>query len=67
MNGGMDYGPILGEISGRLEALLTLVDRHFVNIAAGLRVLMYVAVFFLLWRVICIVYGLFAKVFFGGV
>lgn len=40
---------------------------HLTNIEHGLQILMYVAVAFLVWKVITVIYKLFAGVFFGGV
>lgn len=40
---------------------------HLVNIEQGLQYLLYIAVAFLMWKVITVIYKLFAGVFFGGV
>ena len=44
-----------------------LIVNHFINIEAGLRLLMYVAVAFFVWVVIKQLYKLFGGVFLGGV
>lgn len=40
---------------------------HLVNIESGLKILLYIAVAFLVWKVITVLYKLFGGVFFGGV
>lgn len=40
---------------------------HLINIEHGLKILMSIAVAFLVWKVITVIYKLFAGVFFGGV
>lgn len=40
---------------------------HLTNIEQGMQYLLYIAVAFLVWKVITVVYKLFAGVFFGGV
>lgn len=40
---------------------------HLVNIEHGLKILLYIAVAFLVWKVITVLYKLFGGVFFGGV
>jgi|GEM_PF-6393955 len=40
---------------------------HLVNIEQGLQYLMYIAVAFLVWKVITVLYRLFGGVFFGGI
>lgn len=40
---------------------------HLVNIEQGLQYLLYIAVAFLVWKVITVLYKLFGGVFFGGV
>lgn len=43
------------------------VIMHLVNIEQGLQYLLYIAVAFLVWKVITVLYKLFGGVFFGGV
>ena len=57
-----------------LELLLNQMDSvnseiilHLINIEQGLQYLLYIAVAFLLWKVITILYRLFGGVFFGGI
>lgn len=55
-----------------IEALeLVSVDSeiitHLINIEQGLQYLLYIAVAFLVWKVITILYRLFGGVFFGGI
>lgn len=40
---------------------------HLINIEQGLQYLLYIAVAFLLWKVITVLYRLFGGVFFGGI
>ena len=40
---------------------------HLINIEHGLKVLLYIAVAFFVWKVITVLYRLFGGVFFGGV
>jgi hypothetical protein len=40
---------------------------HLINIEQGLQYLLYIAVAFLVWKVITILYRLFGGVFFGGI
>lgn len=59
------------------EALISLLEQiasinsdiilHLVNIEYGLKILLYIAVAFLVWKVITVLYKLFGGVFFGGV
>ena len=55
------------DILQSLSELNSLIDTHFYNIEAGLQIIMYIAVAFLLWKVITILYRLFGGVFLGGV
>lgn len=67
MSGGIDYSPLLNEIIELLNSIIGMINQHGNNLAAGLRILVYVAVAFLVWQVIRVIYGLFGRVFFGGV
>ena len=59
------------------EALISLLEQivsinsdiilHLVNIENGLKILLYIAVAFFVWKVITVLYKLFGGVFFGGV
>lgn len=40
---------------------------HLINIEQGLQYLLYIAVAFLLWKVVTVLYRLFGGVFFGGI
>jgi hypothetical protein len=40
---------------------------HLINIEQGLQYLLYIAVAFLVWKVITVLYRLFGGVFFGGI
>jgi len=60
-----------------IEALELLINQmasvnseiitHLVNIEQGLQYLLYIAVAFLLWKVVTVLYRLFGGVFFGGI
>ena len=67
MSGGIDYSSLLGEIIELLESIATMISEHGNNIAAGLQIVIYCVVAFLVWQVIRVLYGLFGRVFFGGV
>lgn len=43
------------------------VIMHLINIEHGIKILLYIAVAFLVWKVITVLYKLFGGVFFGGV
>lgn len=43
------------------------VIMHLINIEQGLQYLLYIAVAFLLWKVVTVLYRLFGGVFFGGI
>ena len=40
---------------------------HLINIEQGLQYMLYIAVAFLVWKVITVLYRLFGGVFFGGI
>ena len=40
---------------------------HLINIEQGLQYLLYIAVAFLFWKVVTVLYRLFGGVFFGGI
>ena len=60
-----------------IEALELLINQmafdnseiitHLINIEQGLQYLLYIAVAFLLWKVVTVLYRLFGGVFFGGI
>ena len=60
-----------------IEALELLINQmafdnseiitHLINIEQGLQYLLYIAVVFLVWKVITVLYKLFGGVFFGGI
>lgn len=59
------------------EAVVTILEQiasvnsevitHLINIEQALQYLLYIAVAFLVWKVITVLYKLFGGVFFGGV
>lgn len=55
--------PILEQIASINSDIIL----HLVNIESGLKILLYIAVAFLVWKVITVLYKLFGGVFFGGV
>lgn len=59
----MDYSNQLDELILNQIAIVERLD----NLTSGFQILLYIAVAFLLWQVIKILYQLFAHVFFGNV
>ena len=55
------------DVNVKLQNNFDLLTERFANIESGLQVLIYVAVAFLLWKVIQIIYKLFGHIFFGGI
>ncbi len=55
--------PILEQIASVNSEIIM----HLVNIEQGLQYMLYIAVAFLVWKVITVLYRLFGGVFFGGV
>lgn len=58
---------LLMDVIARLDMVLEYIERYGDNISAGLQIVIYCFVAFLVWQVIRVVYGLFGRVFFGGV
>ncbi|MBO8161989.1 MAG: hypothetical protein H0Z24_10210 [Thermosipho sp. (in: Bacteria)] len=54
-------------VNSAVQQQTDVLVQHLVNIQAGMKFLMIVAAGFFFWQVIKILYGLFGKVFFGGV
>lgn len=66
----MEYELILQQLQENGELLkngFALVESHLINIEAGLKILLYIAVAFFVWTVIKVLYKLFGGIFFGGV
>lgn len=61
-----DYTDFLSEIINNQQSTILLLEQRFNNLEHGFQILLYVAIAFLLWHVIKAVYGLFGRVFFGG-
>lgn len=55
--------PMLNQMASVNSEIIT----HLINIEQGLQYLLYIAVAFLVWKVITVLYKLFGGVFFGGV
>lgn len=55
--------PLLNQMASNNSEVIT----HLVNIEQGLQYLLYIAVAFLVWKVITVLYKLFGGVFFGGI
>jgi hypothetical protein len=55
--------PILCQMASDNSEIIT----HLINIEQGLQYLLYIAVAFLVWKVITVLYRLFGGVFFGGI
>lgn len=58
---------VLELLINQMASVNSEIITHLVNIEQGLQYLLYIAVAFLVWKVITVLYRLFGGVFFGGI
>lgn len=58
---------VLELLINQMASVNSEIITHLVNIEQGLQYLLYIAVAFLLWKVVTVLYRLFGGVFFGGI
>jgi hypothetical protein len=58
---------VLDLFINQMASVNSEIITHLINIEQGLQYLLYIAVAFLVWKVITILYRLFGGVFFGGI